>query len=1168
MLEPLMSYSDLLEKPHELEIIWSRSESQLSFLKAHATALRMLISNRFNAETGSGIEGGEGSVAHGQGESRALGDACSRAGIAVTRILSHLFYTACKDVESCKKISWDGVCFMDIVAAVARSCVRSDTLQCLSQLVARDLFKDPNERFSWYVAVINLLEGLLAFCNVGADKDSDDDETSGNNNRSSSHLTSDDHDTTLLYEILESMNKSYLLEHLAKGFLLHRREVPSPAATSSTSSSSSSSSNTSVQPPALTGVVNDVLARLLVTAERQLDVSTTAGRGEDPDAWTAYCPFGACMQYLMAAHMAAQLRSAETIDGCHLDDGRDVRNGGAGGSSSDAGSTMYGLSTDALPPVLEECCGGCTRPDCKASTLGTCSVRGVLRYWVRALEADEQTQRRQVISPRAKFAMSMRLAKVALLWWFKATGKSPRVRHAGAASGTGQHAQSAAAASVPPPQERRLTQKQMRQAKQLKQQAQQQQAEGGARAKQQQQRQRGLLAPRADRFRPSDCPSLAMDAVITAARCLHAGRRYRSSSSAGDGSGGSTAQDASRSREAGGEASSASGNANGSSSTSGGVEVAVLPEDWWRDALTVFDISLEEVGSLRDVCNMGGLYELSKQVTLCGTRNHSHHRGLLLSSSVAANLRNAHPLGLLPCLERVLRRGLPHMLGHASGLSGLFSILANEVSMRSLLLTAEFDQLVPYVVTSSKAVSRLVSKEAMSNHNFECDAMDAIARFSVPQGLLQVMRLCGRALAMRSAGMVDVQEKPAAEEGAAVGAACGSVPSGVANEEGPDPGCSSSSSHAAAVASSSSSTSAASASATEQQLSFGFVFTAGGATPPADANVDDDGGDADVSGNDDGGSSDLPGVSEVPVEAAERVLLLGSVMAARRLPAMAAVLPHISSYGINLLALNSKAQEEVASLMLRWVPLLTTAYLLALERGQVAAAAAWKQLLLSDIDVFSVMDVALAAAHDVTTSQLGRIYTDSGSRSLLLNFAPAVQAMILAFPDEMADAMAPQFTQVMSEALGKGASGGGARKGRLPFLSLVYVLRMHVMLEWEGSSHVMDAEQRHTITCMSGEYGDAVRVQANEKVRSRLLKKHGCVAERLTPPHLVSGRARVCGNPRCTNLAGDGEAELPLQPCGKCGRVLYCSRDCQMAHARGGHKELCALVRAAAAARR
>ncbi|KAG2426266.1 hypothetical protein HXX76_013023 [Chlamydomonas incerta] len=67
-------------------------------------------------------------------------------------------------------------------------------------------------------------------------------------------------------------------------------------------------------------------------------------------------------------------------------------------------------------------------------------------------------------------------------------------------------------------------------------------------------------------------------------------------------------------------------------------------------------------------------------------------------------------------------------------------------------------------------------------------------------------------------------------------------------------------------------------------------------------------------------------------------------------------------------------------------------------------------------------------------------------------------------------------------------------------------------------------------------------------------------AAELLPP------LRCCANPRCTNLAAavgaDSDADLPLHSCSGCrGAAEYCSKGCQTAHWRAGHREACAALR-------
>ncbi|KAG2482116.1 hypothetical protein HYH03_018940 [Edaphochlamys debaryana] len=67
-------------------------------------------------------------------------------------------------------------------------------------------------------------------------------------------------------------------------------------------------------------------------------------------------------------------------------------------------------------------------------------------------------------------------------------------------------------------------------------------------------------------------------------------------------------------------------------------------------------------------------------------------------------------------------------------------------------------------------------------------------------------------------------------------------------------------------------------------------------------------------------------------------------------------------------------------------------------------------------------------------------------------------------------------------------------------------------------------------------------------------------AAALLPASPAAARACLggCSNPACANLEGDSDAALPLRACAGCGGTAsYCSRECQTAHWRSGHREAC-----------
>ncbi len=68
-----------------------------------------------------------------------------------------------------------------------------------------------------------------------------------------------------------------------------------------------------------------------------------------------------------------------------------------------------------------------------------------------------------------------------------------------------------------------------------------------------------------------------------------------------------------------------------------------------------------------------------------------------------------------------------------------------------------------------------------------------------------------------------------------------------------------------------------------------------------------------------------------------------------------------------------------------------------------------------------------------------------------------------------------------------------------------------------------------------------------------MLDRMGAGGEAGQPPFPL----RRCSWGRCTNLAGDSEAAVALQACSRCGEAWYCGRGCQVAHWREGHKAEC-----------
>ncbi|GLC43617.1 hypothetical protein PLESTM_001496300 [Pleodorina starrii] len=76
-------------------------------------------------------------------------------------------------------------------------------------------------------------------------------------------------------------------------------------------------------------------------------------------------------------------------------------------------------------------------------------------------------------------------------------------------------------------------------------------------------------------------------------------------------------------------------------------------------------------------------------------------------------------------------------------------------------------------------------------------------------------------------------------------------------------------------------------------------------------------------------------------------------------------------------------------------------------------------------------------------------------------------------------------------------------------------------------------------------------------VAARLSPVEVGMVRALASPAEMAAVLRTCANPACVNLEGDSEAGLRLAACGRCGAAWYCCRGCQTAHWRTGHRAEC-----------
>ncbi|KAG2499167.1 hypothetical protein HYH03_002748 [Edaphochlamys debaryana] len=127
-------------------------------------------------------------------------------------------------------------------------------------------------------------------------------------------------------------------------------------------------------------------------------------------------------------------------------------------------------------------------------------------------------------------------------------------------------------------------------------------------------------------------------------------------------------------------------------------------------------------------------------------------------------------------------------------------------------------------------------------------------------------------------------------------------------------------------------------------------------------------------------------------------------------------------------------------------------------------------------------------------------------------------------------------------------------------------------LKTRGHVEAVDALQALAAQLVRWERGGGARAggwgggRAATASAPPLAARYGVFADRLPSAAALlpasPGAARQllggCSHPACANLEGDSDAGLPLRACAGCGGAAsYCSRECQTAHWRSGHREAC-----------
>lgn len=281
-------------------------------------------------------------------------------------------------------------------------------------------------------------------------------------------------------------------------------------------------------------------------------------------------------------------------------------------------------------------------------------------------------------------------------------------------------------------------------------------------------------------------------------------------------------------------------------------------------------------------------------------------------------------------------------------------------------------------------------------------------------------------------------------------------------------------------------------------------------------------------------------------DGAARVRALASLALARWLPVLARVgatpsppepPTSTTSQATTLYLLLRTARLTAILVVLNHLPTLVSEYQCSVARGDAAAAASWRGLLLHDINLPRRLGPLLR--------QLEAAHADGMPvKASYLPQAPiALESLLSAFPEVLHGALAADAQLI-----------GSLRKLFGPFglrPSTPLLLGLEELAVAGTPVGALGAGQLDAGLARAGAAASEEQAGGGSSYEPR--------AAALVPPcRLVEALALpLCSNPLCRSLEGPSEAGLKLSRCSRCGEAWYCCRECQAEHWRAGHKEAC-----------